>query len=231
MTIQQYIKDFIALFFPQACAGCDAPLVHSEYLICTDCWYHMPYTQGHKDAQNVSARQLWGRVQLEAVASYVYFVDSSRVKQLLHQLKYRNRPEIGELIGTRYGLALKTSSPFDKADIIVPVPLHPVKLRKRGYNQSAFFAKGLSSSMCRPIVEHCLVRRHATKSQTQKNRYERYENMRETFAVGDPDAVAGKHVLLVDDVLTTGATMEACAGVLLKAGAAKVSAVTIAKAL
>ncbi|WP_245747653.1 ComF family protein [Parapedobacter koreensis] len=231
MIIKQYFKDFIALFFPQTCVGCDAPLVRGEDLICTTCWYHMPYTHGHKDARNVSARQLWGRAQLEAVASYMYFLDASRVQQLLHQLKYRNRPEIGVLMGTKYGEILSATAPFNQIDIIVPIPLHPVKLRKRGYNQSVFFAQGLSSSMQRPVVAHCVARHRATESQTQKNRYERYENMLGTFMVSDPGIVTGKHILLADDVLTTGATIEACATVLLDAGAAKVSAVTIAKAV
>src|SRR5690606_2502845 len=120
---------------------------------------------------------------------------------------------------------------FNQAEVIVPVPLHPKRLRERGYNQSAFFAEGLSRSMGCPVIKHGMERCKATESQTHKNRYERYENMLETFEVRDAKALAGKHVLLVDDVLTTGATLEACASVLSMGGAAKVSAVTIAKAL
>lgn len=229
--IKRYLDDFASLFFPQTCAGCDAALAYGEHLICTSCWYHLPYTHAHKDAENESARQLWGRVKLAAAASYLYFLENSRVEQIIYHFKYRRRPEIGTLLGTRYGKVLRETSPFNEADVIVPIPLHPAKLRKRGYNQSAFFADGLSRSMQKPVAEHCLERHRATGSQTLKNRYERYENMLETFALRDPDTVAGKHVLLADDVLTTGATMEACAGVLLAGGAAKVSAVTIAKAV
>src|SRR5690606_36969254 len=231
MGLKQYFDDFSALFFAQTCAGCDVSLVSGEKLICTSCWYHLPHTHAHADRQNSGARQLWGRVRIEAVASYWYFREASRVKRIIHHLKYRNRPEIGTEVGIRYGAVLADTVPFNQADIIVPVPLHPKKLRVRGYNQSAFFANGLARSMQLPVAENGIIRRRATESQTHKNRYERYENMFKTFETTDADAVTGRHVLLVDDVLTTGATLEACASALLESGAAKVSAVTIAKAL
>jgi len=231
MRVKRYLSDLAALFFTQACAGCDAPLVGGEKLICTTCWYHLPDTHSHKDKQNSSARQLWGRVCIEAVASYWYFRDDSRVKRIIHHLKYRNRPEIGTVIGLRYGAALAETAPFNQAEIIVPVPLHTQKLRSRGYNQSAFFADGLARSMQLPVVEHGIICLRATESQTHKNRYERYENMQKMFQANDTGAIVDRHVLLVDDVLTTGATLEACAGTLLEHGASRVSAVTIAKAL
>lgn len=231
MRLKQYFNDLSTLFFAQTCAGCDVPLVDGEKLICTTCWYHLPSTRAHADQQNSGARQLWGRVHIEAVAFYWYFREASRVKRIIHQLKYRNRPEIGTAVGLRYGTVLAETAPFNQAEIIVPVPLHPKKLRTRGYNQSVFFANGLARSMQLPVAEHGIVRRRTTESQTHKNRYERYENMLKTFEANDADAIAGRHVLLVDDVLTTGATLEACASTLLKNGAAKVSAVTIAKAL
>lgn len=231
MRLKRYFNDLSALFFAQTCAGCDAPLVDGEKLICTSCWYHLPDTHAHVDQQNSGARQLWGRVRIEAVASYWYFREASRVKRIIHHLKYRNRPEIGTAVGIRYGAVLADTAPFNQADIIVPVPLHPKKLRERGYNQSVFFAKGLASSMQLPMAEHGIVRRRATASQTRKNRYERYENMLKTFEATDANAIAGLHVLLVDDVLTTGATLEACASTLLESGAAKVSVATIARTL
>ncbi|WP_353196068.1 ComF family protein [Parapedobacter defluvii] len=220
--INRYLKDLASLFFPKTCAGCDAPLVHGEKLICTSCWYHLPFTLSHDNAGNLSTGQS---------ASFLYLLGSSRVQRIIHQLKYHNRPEIGTLLGEKYGTVLHEITPFNEADVIVPVPLHPGKLRKRGYNQSAFFAQGLSHSMRKPIVSECLIRHRVTESQTTKNRYERYQNMESAFRLNDAEAVAGKHVLLVDDVLTTGATLEACSTVLLAGGAMKVSAITIAKAL
>lgn len=230
MLLKRYLSDLASLFFAQTCVGCDTSLVNGERLICTNCWYHLPHTHAHGDNRNSSARQLWGRVRVEAVASYWYFRDASRVKRIIHHLKYRNRPEIGTTIGIRYGAVLADTPPFNQAEIIVPVPLHPKKLRVRGYNQSAFFANGLAQAMKLPVAEHCIARRRATESQTHKNRYERYENMRKTFETIDADTIANRHVLLVDDVLTTGATLEACANALLESGATSVSAVTIAKA-
>src|SRR5690606_1874466 len=207
------------------------PLAYEETLICTDCWYHLPYTGGHSDAGNPSARLLWGRVPLKGVASYLYLEDDSRVERILYHLKYRARPEIGELLGTRYGEMLFTTPPFSEAAVIIPVPLHRIKMRRRGYNQSASFASGLSQSMRKAVTADVLVRTKASESQTRMNRHERYENVRDAFKVQNQEAISGRHVLLVDDVLTTGATIEACAEALLNEGADKVSAVTIAKAV
>lgn len=220
--ISRYLSDLASLFFPKTCAGCDIPLVYGEKLICTSCWYHLPFTVPHDGIGNLSTGQF---------ASFLYFLDSSRVQRIIYQLKYKNRPEIGSLFGEKYGAILQETAPFNEADLIVPVPLHPIKFRKRGYNQSAFFARGLSHSMQKPMAEQCLIRHRATQSQTTKNRYQRYENMDAAFQLVDVATIAGKHILLVDDVLTTGATLEACSNVLLKGGAIQVSSVTIAKAL
>ena len=231
MGVKRYLKNLYALFFPQTCAGCDTPLAYEEHLICASCWYHLPYTHTHSDPHNKGAMQLQGLTQLEAVASYLYFLDSSRVQNIMHHLKYRGHTEIGTLLGSIYGETLKATAPFDRIDFIVPIPLHPARLRKRGYNQSAFFAKGLSLSLQKPALEDIVVRNKATESQTKKNRYDRYENMQGTFVVTNPELIAHKHILLVDDVLTTGATMAACANALLANGSTRVSAATIAKAL
>lgn len=220
--ISRYLTDLTSLFFPRTCAGCDTPLVYGEKLICTSCWYHLPFTLLHNGTGNLSTGQC---------ASFFSFLDSSRVQRIIYQLKYRNRPEIGSFLGEKYGILLREIPPFNEADVIVPVPLHPIKLRKRGYNQSAFFARGLSHSMQKPLAERCLIRHRATPSQTTKNRYQRHENMEAAFRLNEAEAPVGKHVLLVDDVLTTGATLEACSTVLLMGGAIKVNAVTIAKAL
>jgi len=220
--INRYLKDLASLFFPKTCVGCDTPLVYGEKVICTTCWYHLPVTSSHHGISNLSTGQS---------ASFVYLLGSSRVQRIIHQLKYHNRPEIGTLLGEKYGTILDKTVPFNAVDVIVPVPLHPQKLQKRGYNQSAFFAQGLSHTLQKPIAEQCLIRHRITDSQTTKNRYERYENMESAFRLNDAEAVAGKHVLLVDDVLTTGATLEACSTALLAGGARQVSAVTIARAL
>ena len=220
--ITRYLNDLASLFFPDTCAGCDTPLVYGERLICTSCWYQLPVT--------LSADKLH-MLGTGPSASLFLLTEPSRIQRIIHRMKYRNRPEIGILLGERFGSILADTPPYAESEVVVPVPLHPLKLRQRGYNQSACFAQGLATAMGKPVAIHGLARLRATESQTTKNRYERYTNMESAFRLNEPAAIIGKHVLLVDDVLTTGATLEACAAVLLEGGATKVSAATIAKTL
>ena len=220
--INRYLTDLISLLFPKTCAGCDTPLVYGENLICTACWHHLPF---------IPPSDRIRPLQTGLSASFLYLIDSSRVQRMIHQLKYHNHPEIGHLLGQQYGKILQDMLPFRAADVLIPIPLHPRKLRKRGYNQSTFIAQGLSCALQMPLAEKGLIRTRITTSQTQKNRYERYENMESAFQLGDGAAILEKHILLVDDVLTTGATLEACAAVLLAGGARKVDAITIARTL
>lgn len=223
----RYLKNFLSLLYPALCVGCEKPLYEHEELICSYCWYHLPVTNFHQDQHNAAAKQLWGRVKLEFVTSYLYFIKASNVQHILHHLKYFDAPAVGAILGKRYGELLNETG-YSNADIIVPVPLHPKKLRKRGYNQSEYFAEGLSKSMQLPIAVGNLVRHTLAESQTTKKRFERYENMKAIFDVTEPKAFINKHVLLVDDVLTTGATIEACASKLLAISGVKVSVVTLA---
>lgn len=231
MVFQRYLNGLAGLLFPPVCAACRVPLADGESIICAACWYHLPYTQFHKDPENNSARQLWGRVPIKGITAFLYFHDFSRVQQLVHQLKYRNRPDIGILMGQKYGEILRQVQPYNQADCIVPVPLYAAKLRRRGYNQSACFAHGLSRSMQKPVIEDGLRQFRPAPSQTRKSRYQRFENIRETIEVADSSQLSGKHILLVDDVLTTGATVEACAGALLEDPSISVSVVTLARAV
>jgi len=221
----------MSLFFPLTCAGCDVPLVEGESLLCTSCWYRLPYTRFHQDPENRAARQLWGAVPLTGVAAYLYLRDASRVQRMIYRLKYGNVPALGLVLGMRYGEQLATVSPYREVEVVVPVPLHPAKKRRRGYNQSAYFARGLGIALGRPVVEEVLIRSRDGGSQTHKTRQERFASLQDTFMVRDAAPITDRHVLLADDVLTTGATLEACARVLLDAGAGQVSAVTIAKAM
>lgn len=215
------------MLYPELCVGCSRPLFEHEALICTPCWYNLPETNFHKDPSNMAARQLWGRVKLENVTAYLYFIKASAVQSILHHLKYLAKPEIGELLGAKYGAMLKDSV-FSEATVVIPVPLHSKKLKKRGYNQSVHFAYGLTKELKLPIFTDCLMRSNVGDSQTSKKRFERYENMKEVFYVINPERLINQHVLLVDDVLTTGATIEACANVLLEVPGVKISVVTLA---
>lgn len=226
-----YLKDLFHIFLPQVCLSCGESLLHQEEVLCTSCLYHLPLTDFHLDDKNETARQLWGKLAFERALSMLYMAKASRVEQLMHRLKYQNQPEIGLYLGKLYARKLADTSFFDanEIDIIVPVPIHRSKLRKRGYNQSSQFAKGLSEAAGIPWTDKLLQRTISSVSQTKKTRLERYDNVHGVFSLQKGASVNGKHILLVDDVLTTGATICSAGNVLIDSGA-KVSVMTIVRA-
>jgi ComF family protein len=205
-----FIGDFISLVFPRICAGCGNSLWKNEKVICHFCEFHLPRTNFHFDHENPVTRLFWGRVTLETGAAFLYFNKGNKVQRLIHQLKYKGKREIGIFLGAQYGQALKYSPGFSKADAIIPVPLHRKKYLKRGYNQSEQFAIGLSGSMNIPVNKQLIDRVIATETQTRKSRFRRFQNVQEIFSVNHPELWKGKHLILVDDVITTGATLESC---------------------
>jgi len=222
--------DLLNLIYPTNCAACGRKLRTQETVICLFCEYDLPTTQFHTDPENPVAKQFWGRVPLQNATACYWFGKGSRVQRLLHQLKYKKRQEVGVKVGNLYGTQLRQNPSFATVDIIVPIPLHMLKLAQRGYNQSASFAKGLSQSMHIPCTNKALLREVFTATQTKKSRFERWENVSDIFMVADANMLQGKHVLLVDDVITTGATIEACAHSILKLPATTVSVASIAYA-
>ncbi|MCB2378590.1 ComF family protein [Hymenobacter sp. BT635] len=222
--------DFVGLIFPQVCLACSEALTRGEDHICTACRAQLPYTDYHKlpEAANPIARRFWGKVPVTHALSYLRFLRHGRVQHLLHQLKYQGQRDVGQVLGRWYGTELTQQGLNQEFDLIVPVPLHPRKLAKRGFNQSDCFAEGLSASLQVPWDAAALCRTEHTSSQTQKNRTQRWQNVATVFEVANKASVVGKHVLVVDDVLTTGATLEACVAVLLAAGCRQVSIATIA---
>ena len=205
-----FIHDFISLIYPNICAACGNSLWKHEKIICTFCDLHLPRTDFHLERDNPVSRIFWGRVLIESAGSLYYFNKGNRVQSLIHQLKYKGRKDIGIWLGEKYGSYLKNSPFFDTVSLIVPVPLHKKKLMQRGYNQSEQFAIGLSRSMNIPLDVRALYRTRATETQTRKSRFRRWQNVEGLFAVNDPAKLSGHHILLVDDVITTGATIEAC---------------------
>ena len=181
--------------------------------------------------ENEFTERFWGRLPLESAAAMYYFTRKSPIQRALHQLKYQNQPQVGVKIGREFGRLLLQSSVFQTIAGIVPVPLHPNKERLRGYNQSAMLAQGLAEAMGVPIITDALVRSLFTDTQTRKKRMERFENVGEVFAIQRPADLQGKHLLLVDDVMTSGATADACARLLRRAGATDVHVLTFARAL
>jgi len=224
----KFISDILNLFYPNICAGCNTPLVDGEKHICTQCLVSLPKTYYWNDKNNPSAQIFWGRLYTENVASFLFFRKKSRLQNIIHAVKYHNNKELGIYLGFLFGNELRCTE-FNTAEVIIPVPLHKSKLIKRGYNQSELIAQGLSKSLNIPIADNVLVRTHITDTQTHKGRYDRWLNIKDKFIVQDSSKIEGKHVLLVDDVLTTGATLEACGIELLKVNGVTLSIATLAK--
>lgn len=222
--------DFSELFFPHVCFTCDERLITQEKYICMKCWHDLPVTQFHLKPDNKVAQLFWGRVQLEGAASYFAYKKGSKYQHLVHNIKYKGLKELGYETGFRYGLDLKESTTYQGVDCLVPVPLHPKKHKKRGFNQSEWIAEGIAGSMEKPVIADNLYRKTFTQTQTRKNRFERWQNVDGIFESRNPEEFKDKHVLLVDDVVTTGSTLEACAYAMLKIPGTKVSIVTLAYA-
>ncbi len=220
------LLDLINLVFPNVCPACGELLVKNESVICAGCLYALPRTNFHLERDNPVAQTFWGRVRLENATSYYSYQAGSYLRRLIHELKYKGFKEIGEELGRQFGNELKATV-FNESELIIPVPLSKKKRNQRGYNQSECIAKGLSLSMGKAVNTTSVIRTRNTLTQTKKSRYERWENVVDSFRVIDAHALQEKHILLVDDVLTTGATIEACASEILKVPDTKVSVATL----
>jgi ComF family protein len=206
-------------------------LEEGEQNICTHCRFNLPRTNSHKGEQIELARKFWGKVPIKHTLAYLKFTKGGKVQRLLHQLKYQGHQEIGEIMGKWYGYELCQYGYAEKFDLILPVPLHASKLIKRGYNQSDSFARGLSESMQIEWSDKVLKRIIDTKTQTKKKRLERWQNVEEIFVVQKKEEIDQKRILLVDDIVTTGSTLEACAETLYKHQCSEVGIATIAMAI
>jgi len=225
MTI---LSDFLSLFYPRICMACGNTLFKNEEVLCTFCLFHLPKTNFHLEKDNPVSMTFWGRVPVYSAAACYYFRKGGKVQHLLHQLKYNGQKEIGVYIGKRYGHDLKQSEFFKTVDCVLPVPLYWKKERQRGYNQSEMFASGLAEAMNIELNTNTLLRIKASETQTKKSRFGRWENVKEIFEVKNAEHLAGKHLLLVDDVITTGATLEASIHALLTIPEVKISIAAIA---
>lgn len=227
-TAPEIFEDFVSLFFPRYCRGCHNCLVKGEDLVCTNCMLEMPKSQYHLEAENPFFQKFRGRLPVRHVMTLFKFVKESRVQQLLHALKYKHQPEIGQMLGRVYGQDLLEANFKNTFDLIVPVPLHSSRRRIRGYNQSEEFGKGLSQILEVPCADSYMIRSAKTETQTDKSKLNRWENVSTIFHVVKCEQIAEKRILLVDDVVTTGATLEACGRALLGAGCHELSIACIA---
>ena len=219
----QFLQSVINLFYPVVCPGCGSLLSKEEETICLSCSFLMPKTAYETIPDNPLARMFWGRVPLHAVTACYFFAKKGRVQPLIHELKYRSNREAGLFLGRQIGKSLLEALLFKDVEYIIPVPLHPKKIKSRGYNQSVIIAEGMMEILKIEVISDNLIRIVATKTQTKKSREERWQNVKDIFTVCRPEQLENKHLLLVDDVITTGSTIEACALTLLKIPGVKVS--------
>jgi len=214
--------------FPKACHACSESLQASEYMICTQCRHYLPLTQFHLYNERVVQKVFYGRIMLEQATALLYFEKKGPVQSLLHNLKYNDKEEISSFLGDWLGQELAQLPSYQAIDAVIPVPIHPKKRKKRGYNQVTGFAIALAKHLEAMYVEDILIKSKNTKTQVFKGRFSRSDEVLDAFSITEYQSLEGKHILLVDDILTTGATLEACALQLLKIPKIKLSIATMA---
>lgn len=221
------IKDsFLHLLFPHVCTGCGNDILTEESELCMRCIAAMPETNFEIHPNNPVEKLFWGRLPIVGATAQFYFTKESLMQHLMHQFKYKRNKELGLQLGRIMGEQIKRSGRFD-AEVLIPLPLFPGKEKRRGYNQATILCNGISEMMEIPVLENVIFRPSHTETQTKKGRIERWKNMEGKFILSNPDVIQNKHVLLVDDVVTTGATLEACGNELLKAGNVRLSVATL----
>lgn len=227
-TASTILKAFSGLFFPDICYACGSDLLGKHQLLCLHCLHQLPYTEFERLPGNPVEKIFWGRLPVQSAGSLVYFTKGSAIEKLLHQLKYRNKKEVGYYCGRLMGEALKRSGRFTGLDGIVPLPLFKKRERQRGFNQARLLCEGMSQALAIPTLIDVVERSESTETQTHKNRVERWLNMQHRFQIIDESYLTNKHVLLVDDVITTGATLESCGQEMLRTPGIQLSVFTLA---
>lgn len=224
------LEQMLNLFYPNLCILCESRTHSTTEIFCLDCQYHVHPTRMHLLKENEFTAHFRGRIDLVNGAALYYYVKGGRVQKALELLKYKNRPDIGIRFGQFFGKLLKENPDYHSINIIIPVPLHPSRKNQRGYNQSFMIACGIVESLHAGIREDIIKRKIETLTQTERNRMERAKNMQDVFQMINPKALEGKHVLLVDDILTTGATLEACGRLIQQVKDVRISMVSLAMA-
>lgn len=226
----KWFKHFLDIIYPRTCEACGEALLGGENLICMNCMIDLPRTNSHIQKLDKVSNRFWGKIPVTETITFMKFSKKGKVQKLLHELKYRNKPEVGKYLGRIYGVDLKAVGFNKKVDLIIGVPLHPAKLIQRGYNQADCIAEGLSDALEIPFETNAVKRLVHTETQTKKSRIERFQNVENIFEVIDAEKIRGKRIAIVDDVLTTGSTLESLGRTLLNAQAKEISIVTIAAA-
>ncbi|MBU3010224.1 ComF family protein [Polaribacter vadi] len=222
------LKDLFYIFYPKLCVVCDEHLLENENIICTLCRHDLPLTNFNDYKNNKVTQTFYGSVTIDKGYALLFYRKEGSTLNLIHDLKYKDNENIGVFFGNWLGEILKENSEFKDVDYIIPVPLHPKKLRERGYNQVTKFGKRLNFHLNIPLIENELIRISSTKTQTFKSRFERFRNLDTKFSLSNPSQFNNKHILLIDDVITTGATLKACAKEFQKSENCKISVLTMA---
>lgn len=225
------VRDVIHLVYPTCCIGCGEELFGNEEQLCIACWKELPKTDFHLQGLNPAIEKFLGKIPVEQASAMYYFSKQTRLQSVMHQLKYGGNSELGMELGKRCGRELRQVAWIGDIDVMVPVPLSRQKMRKRGYNQSEAIARGMQSVLDLPIDTDSFTRVINTRSQTNLSLLQRSENVKKAFQVSNETALRDKHILLIDDVLTTGATLTACAMEILDSVNARVSVFTLAYAI
>lgn len=224
----QFIKDIYYLFYPNFCATCQKQLLYNEKIICTLCRHDLPIICYNSFEKNKITAIFYGKVIIENAISFLAYTPQGKAQQLIHLLKYKGREDIGTFLGQWFGHLLKTEQLFTSVDMIIPVPLHRQKLKQRGYNQLSAFGNSLSKELHIPFLEHYLVKIATSSTQTLKDRFDRFHTIQTKFQLIDHTPLRHKHILLIDDVITTGATLIACTEVLKQVEGIQISIATMA---
>lgn len=225
--IKEIRTSLLHLAFPHVCEGCGTDNLQTEHLLCLRCLSSLPATNFHLHPNNPIEKIFWGRIPVTHATAQYYFTKESMMQHLMHQLKYKGNKDVGIYLGKLMGWALAESNRFSFVDALVPLPLHRSKEHRRGYNQATVLCEGISASLNKPVLKNIVIRPEQTETQTKKGRVQRWQNMEGKFELTNPEAVRGKHILLVDDVVTTGATLEACGAEILKAEDVQLSVATL----
>jgi ComF family protein len=223
----QFLWNFIELFFPRICSACGHLLYRNESTLCTRCLISLPKTNFHNFSDNPVMETFWGQVNLQSATSFLYYAKSGRVQEMIHNFKYHNKREVGRVLGEMFASDLKSSAFFRDVGVLIPVPLHWTRLKKRGFNQSEIIARAMAGVLHTDVETDVLLRPFATETQTRKSKVKRAENVKGKFAIQNSHRIAGRHVLLVDDVITTGSTIGECATLLLEVADVKVSVASL----
>lgn len=224
----QYLNHFTQLFFPHVCEGCGTDVLNHDGVLCAACHAQLPETDFIASAGNLVEKKFYGQLQVQASGAAFYFTKDSLLQQLIKQLKYHGNKEVGFYLGRQLGKYLSETNRFNEVDVIVPLPLNPRKEKKRGYNQAAVIANGINSIWPKPVYTNAVERSIFTETQTHKDRISRWQSMRDVFAVTDSNALVSKNILLIDDIITTGATLEACGEKILQVPGTKLFIATVA---